>query len=49
MIETIEVTPDEKGLLKIARDVIIRGHGEVVLKIRDGKMQTIDEIIKHRF
>lgn len=49
MTETIEVTQDKKALLKIVDDVIIRGHGEVLVKIRDGRLQTADEVRKHKF
>ncbi len=46
---TAELAPEKKALLKIVDDVILRGHGEVLLKIRDGKLQFADEIIKHKF
>jgi hypothetical protein len=47
--ETVEVSPQEKALLKIARDVTMRGHGSVLLEIRDGKFQHANEVVKHKF
>lgn len=39
---TIEINRDEQALLKSLRDVTIRGHGRLVVEIRDGKVQMIE-------
>jgi hypothetical protein len=41
-----DLAHDEKVLLKSARDVRLHGHGQLVVEIRDGKIQMIHKTEK---